>query len=345
MNKKLIAVAVASTLAAPVVYADGHTGITPYGRINNAIDFNDTDDENNVDISGVASRFGFKGAGDIGNGMTAIGRYEFSTTTDKEGNGVEDTRLAYVGLSGGFGTITMGNQWSAYFNSVGTHMSPTYSIGYYLYSSIGQGPFRTSNTIKYANSFGPVNMEIDLRLNDAGEDNDVAEKLNGNGAGLGLSWNATDSLTLALAVDQEENNPVVDEATGAEIDTDDTDRWSIAGKYSFGSFDILGGYQQIKAGDEDTGDERDIDVTQIYFNWRASDKTNLLLGYGQAEISAGLVSAVSFDPKQLFAGVYHNMGGGLRLYAEYAGVDYDDESTGDPTPDVKRLLLGMRIDF
>jgi predicted porin len=342
MNKKLIAVAVASTLAAPAVYAEGHTGITPYGRINNAIDYTDQDDDSTWDISGVASRFGFKGVGDIGNGLTAIGRYEFSTSSDREQPGIGDIRLAYVGLSGGFGTVTMGNQWSAYYNSIGTHLSPTYSVGYYLYSSIGQGPFRASNTIKYANSFGPVNMEIDVRLNDSGEDNDVAEKLNGNGLGLGLSWNVTDAFNLAFAVDQEENNPREDGS-----DTPDTDRYGIAGKFTFGVFDIIAGYQKVEDGDARRNDQRDIDHTQLYFNWRASDKTNLLLGYGQAEVSAGLVAPVSTDPKQWFLGAYHNLGGGLRLYAEYASVDYDSDNNNEDfqVGDLDRLLLGMRIDF
>ena len=106
-------------------------------------------------ISGVSSRFGVKYSQEMGNGLTAHGKYEFSTTTDKEGAGINDTRVATVGLSGAFGRIDVGNQWSAYFDTFGTLVSPTYTLGYYLYSSVGGGPFRASNTIKYSNSFGP----------------------------------------------------------------------------------------------------------------------------------------------------------------------------------------------
>ncbi len=335
MNKKLIAVAVASALAAPAVHAD----ITPYGRINNAIDINDVSDDfdnensNNVDLSGVASRFGFKGSGDIGNGMTAIGRYEFSTTTDKEGNGVEDTRLAYVGLSGGFGTVTMGNQWSAYYNSVGTYLSPTYSLGYFLYSSVSRAPFRASNTVKYANSFGAVNMEIDLRLNDSNEGNDVAEKLNGNGAGIGLSWMPMDAFTLAFAYDQDEDEPDAD--TG--ITPEDEKRMGITGKYDFGPVAAMLGYQEYEQGTDKFKN------VQTYFSGPIGEKTSWLAGYGETDVEDPGTANDGRKPSQYTLGLYHNMGGGLRLWAEYASIDYDnfDERTGK----TKQALLGMRIDF
>ncbi len=76
MNKKLIAVAVASTVVAPVAYAD----ISMYGRISNGIVFDDQNDTQNMNTLG--SRFGIKGSADIGNGLSALAHYEFSTTTD-----------------------------------------------------------------------------------------------------------------------------------------------------------------------------------------------------------------------------------------------------------------------
>jgi len=80
MSKKLIAVAVASVVAAPAAYAD----ITAYGRIQNAIVFTDDGTNEKQNVNTVGSRFGFKGSGDIGNGMKAFARYEFSTITDND---------------------------------------------------------------------------------------------------------------------------------------------------------------------------------------------------------------------------------------------------------------------
>ena len=211
MNKKLIAAAVSAAVMAPVA---AHAESSFYARVNNAIDINDLSGDGTTDVSGISSRFGFKGNADIGNGLTAHGRYEFSTTTDKEGGGVEDTRLASVGLSGGFGRVDVGNQWSAYYDTFGTLVSPTYSLGYYLYSSVGGGPFRTSNTIKYSNSFGSLYAELDIRLDDGGSEHDDAEKIHGDGIGLGLSFSVTDNLTIAVAFDSEDGTAGSDAVKG-----------------------------------------------------------------------------------------------------------------------------------
>ena len=205
MNRKLIAAAVSAAVIAPVA-AQAESSF--YASIRNVIDINDTsaavDAESTTDISKMNSRFGFKGSSDLGNGMTAHGRYEFAVTTDKEEEGVEDTRIATVGLSGGFGRVDVGNQWSSYFNTFGTLVSPTFSLGYYLYSSVGGGAFRASNTIKYSNTFGPLYAELDVRLNGSDEDGDAAENLRGDGMGLGLTYAVTDNITIAAAFDSEE---------------------------------------------------------------------------------------------------------------------------------------------
>ena len=312
MNKKLIAVAVASTLAAPVVAnADGHEGVTVYGRINNAIDINDSD----IDLSTVSSRFGIRGNADIGNGLSAFGRYEFSTNTDRELNNVNDLRLGFVGISGGFGSVSVGNQWSAYFNTFGTIVSPTYSLGYFLYSSVAGGPFRASNTIKYANSFGPVSLEIDVRLNDSNEGGDVAEKINGNGGAIGISVSPTDNFTFALAYDTEEDD-------GAP----DADRFGIGATLGLGPIQLNLGHQNFEQGNTD------VDHTQFYISGSAGS-TSFLLGFGTADTG-------TTEPSSVVAGVYHNLGGGLRLYAEHTTVDNDNN-----TDDTVITYLGMRIDF
>ena len=138
----------------------------------------------------------------MGNGLTASGKYEFSTSTDNEG-GINDGRVAKVGISGAFGSVAVGNQWSAYFDTFGTLVSPTYTLGYYLYSSVGGAPFRASNTIKYSNTYGPLYLELDVRFNGSNEDSAAGEKIRGDGIGLGLSFAVNDNLTIAAAFDNE----------------------------------------------------------------------------------------------------------------------------------------------
>ena len=215
MNKKLIAVAVSSALAAPVI-AQAEGEVKVYGRINQAVQLVDNSDgDSNVDVTSIVSRFGIRYDNDLGNGLSVHGRYEFGITTDRELSGGEDpdggndrqlgdVRIATAGISGAFGRFDVGNQWSAYFNTFGTFVDPTYTLGFYLYSSVSAGPYRGSNTLKYSNTFGPVTFQLDGRLNGSDEKSDVAEKLSGDGIGAGIKFNVGDYVTIGLAADYED---------------------------------------------------------------------------------------------------------------------------------------------
>ena len=182
MKKSLVAAAVSAAVMLPV---GAQAEMTVYGRINNALVLEDTGDagsDSTTDISGVASRFGVKASSDLGNGLTAHGRYEFGTTTDNGSGGITSTRIATAGISGGFGRVDVGNQWSAFYNTVGVDIDPTYSIG-----PVGGTPYRSPNTVKYSNSVGPLTLEADLRLDDT---NLETGNLSGNGGGIGVQWHS-----------------------------------------------------------------------------------------------------------------------------------------------------------
>ncbi len=105
------------------------------------------------------SRWGVKGSNEVSEGLTAVYRYEegldLATTTLSDNN-----RLSYVGLSGGFGTVTMGRIWSASYNHLGAltdtgiHNAPNTSTS-----------SRTSNALSYSASTGPVSFQIDANMN------------------------------------------------------------------------------------------------------------------------------------------------------------------------------------
>ena len=311
--------------------------------------------------------------------MTALGRYEFATTTDKEGPGVNDTRIATVGIQGPFGTLNLGNQWSAFFNTVGTHISPTYSLGYYLYSSVAGMPFRASNTAKYSNNFGPLYVELDARFNGSNEDAAAAEKIRGDGFGIGISMPFANNMAFALAFDAEDGD--------SDVSTDDTDRFGAAIKYT-GPVTVALGYSNMAKDNCDVAFD-DVDITGIYLNAAGNfnpqlrwflgystadtavgvgevvansenrcgsdgvttgpldddgDPTDLTAGTGGAPAGAHLAAAESDDvvddTTQVVMGLYYTLGGGLRMYYEGTMLD------GGPSRwDGMRHLLGMRVDF
>ena len=415
MNRKLIAAAVSAAVIAPVA-AQAESSF--YARVNTAIDMSDLKDpadpksgESTTHLSNVASRFGFKGSSDLGNGLTAHGHYEFAVTSDKEQDNVDDARIATVGLSGGFGRVDVGNQWSAYFNTFGTLISPTYTLGYYMYSSIGQAPYRASNTIQYSNSFGPLSAVLDIRLNDDNTDEDVGvenenkdsaeNQLRGDGIGLGLTYAVTDNITIAAAFDSEErpdndisipvvlatgviSNTVPVYAAANDVDAtsqaNDADRIGLAVKADLGPVWVSAGWQNFETADveievpisgTDTSGTNivanttasgkiagaDVDTMFLWVGGNISEKTNWNVGYAKAndgrddKDTAGSAAGIELtnadlditdtdDSEQLTWGIYHNMGGGLRLYYEATSLESENNKL-----DGDRHLLGMRFDF
>ena len=322
MSKKIIAVAVASIVAAPAAYGD----ISAYGRINNKLVFSENeagDDVQNMTTSG--SRFGFKGSGDLGNGMSAFARYEFATTTDhaQKGDSGMSNRLSFVGLSGPFGSVKLGQMWSAYFSNYGTHASLNFHVG------PGQiGPGRVGNTIQYSNQFGPVSLTLDARVddeNDGGRDARSWSRFNGNGFGGGVTITPSDNFKLAAAFDSSEGSSGMDDKGAYKHE--DTDTVGIAAVASFGGVTLTVGHEQ-----QEKGDVEETNKTMLWVGSNLTDQFNLKVGFGQAETEKMGMDDVETDETAVL-GIY-NLGGGLKLWGQFYEADNDDQ-----------MALGVRLDF
>ena len=328
MKKTIIATAVSAALMAPVA---AQAEATVYGRVHQGIKLvNPEVGDSTTDFVNVGSRFGIKASSDVGNGMTASAHYEFTTDSDVSGDGVADTRIATVGVSGGFGSVHLGNQWSAWYNKVGVHVDPTFAVG----GAHHIGPFRTSNTIKYSNSFGPISLELDVHLDEAdneGKPGDIdpatgIPKLvgdgkpdeGGDGHAVAVSIAVNDNITLAAGVD---NTTDGDSLTGGAIQVSMGNYWaSIA--------------QQSKDPDADSAPEPS--TTQLWVGGSFGN-TSAMLGTGQHDDDTGMMGG---EPSDVTLGVYHNLGGGLKLL--YEGHKSDSDGMGE---DDTTHLFGIRLDF
>ena len=120
-----------------------------YGSLRGGIEFSG----GNTDFYDGASRWGIKGSAEASEGLTAVYRFEHKFSTSDAGQ--DGGRLAYVGLSGGFGTLTMGQIWSASYNHAGVirdfpnwYTSPDTSA-------------RVGNALSYSVSNDAFSMQID----------------------------------------------------------------------------------------------------------------------------------------------------------------------------------------
>ena len=127
-----------------------------------------------------SQRSGYENAGtDATDAIDAIAGTDAIAATDAtdevKDDGGDGGRLSYVSLSGGFGTVTLGQIWSASAIHYGFKVDPSYVNGVF-----GGASYRTPNTVSYSSAAGDVSFQIDKSL---GDDIDALEM--GASASLG----------------------------------------------------------------------------------------------------------------------------------------------------------------
>lgn len=114
---------IALTAAVAVTAAQADENYTLYGKARMSVDSTDPDGGSSTtgrrtNVSSNASRLGFKGTEDLGNGLKALFQMETVVNMD-DGAGSSSSlfgagRNTYVGLAGDFGTLVMGNTDNPY---------------------------------------------------------------------------------------------------------------------------------------------------------------------------------------------------------------------------------------
>ena len=105
------AFAVAACGAVPMTVA-AQSSVTIYGRMDTSIDFVKAGPASSKQMTSNASRLGFRGVEDLGDGLKAQFGLEMSVSSDT-GVATAALRNSYVGLAGGFGAVAVGRLDSA----------------------------------------------------------------------------------------------------------------------------------------------------------------------------------------------------------------------------------------
>lgn len=115
MNKKLVAVAVAALLAAPMAQAQT-ANVTLYGRVNMDLEYiNASNNAPSVTrLTANSSRFGLRGTESLGGGLNAIFQIENGSIDWTAGGGNLAGRDSFIGFQGGWGTVRFGNFLAPY---------------------------------------------------------------------------------------------------------------------------------------------------------------------------------------------------------------------------------------
>ena len=167
MKKKMLAAAIASALAVPSAFAaidDAGMKYTSaseglYGSLRFALSSGEDDD---ASVGHESSRIGMQGDVDVGHGNTAFYRAEWRVTYDAPNSQPFQTRLAYIGMKGAYGSVRFGQIWSADYDYVFSLADVTNNV-----TGNFAPNFRVKNALRYDSpDIQGFNFSIQLHADD-----------------------------------------------------------------------------------------------------------------------------------------------------------------------------------
>lgn len=365
MKKSALALAVAAALVG--FGSAAHADTTLYGSARVSVDYVDDDlnrirnlpdvedwvrnlfDNNGVwDVTNNSSRLGVRGEEELGGGLSAIYQYEFGVDMTEGGN-FNSNRPKWVGLKGGFGSVTIGTQWTPYYNviGIGDVFNSSRVWGDYSYLGNAYGTRQDNSLVYTSPNFSGFSVQAMLSMNGSCDPGtrltclqDSNNKLPANLSEDVDMWNIAASYKngpfFAGATYMKFEGPTISTFIypGARPPTWDSEQWGAAFGYNSGPFAVTLSYEN--------GD----------LNTLFPDKSQNYYLTGQYTFGPNIIRAayghVDPDSKQLgvdeidnyILGYQYNFSKRTRVWVEYVGRT-SDSIYGDGTA----FSIGTRHDF
>ncbi len=360
MNKKLIAMAVAAGLAAPMA---AQAGVTPYGalQIEIAQYKNDGYGENNTKNSrtGTAAnetaikvadnkrgRLGFKIKEDLGGGLNAIAKFEWQVDT-AYGNINDGARESWVGMKGGFGEIKAGRIKSSYKYTGGVKYDPfvtTYlearKSGGMLGGAWGQNSF-WNTSLSYKNKWGGFSLWANLGMDQGDGTTDYmadttkegAKDAPGQTGDYSIAGKFGGKIWEVFLVT--EMNAVASNAASAAGTKQSWSANKIGGKVKFaGAHTISGQYEMIK--DKTKSTDQNTKIAFIGYQFKMGK--NIIAAQGGLTNPDGSDN----DTTYMAVGFIHKFSKKTRVFAGYRSSKTKTTSTDNKAT---AISVGMRVAF
>lgn len=315
MNKSILAIAVAATMAAPAAVM---AVPTVYGNVHLSIE--DLDSNENLDMTSNTSSIGMKGSEDLGDGLKAIYKVEFQLdATDNSGGNALTQRDIFVGVKGGMGTVKLGILSSNYKQMGGKvdslYRTPVEGRGGVIQTQselhdrdINKG--RMTNALQYSSpKMGGVQLVANTTFSNSDDET----------IGLGVRYETKGILAYADYIDAQ---PLTG---GAGTET----AFKLGGKFSTKAFHVAGQYE---AAEDVTG--FDFIHFNAGFNINANNSIQLTAGTA-THITNGDADTTSFALAYV-----HSLSKMTMLYAAYG-----DKSSDTAASEESAFALGIRKKF
>lgn len=319
MQKKLIALAVAGLVSVP---AFAQSNVTIYGVVDMGYKYQGDNVADGVKSrsaidSGISagSRIGFKGTEDLGNGLKAGFVLEQGILADTGDSAVGGTfrRQSFVSLSGGFGTVALGRQYTPAHGILAGNVDP-FGLGKGTVGAISNfyiSEARLDNLAAYVSpNWGGFSFIAGYTFSAAG--NEQSPKIDDAETDI-RAWAISPTYKngpLFVGLNYHKLDPVNDAADSTKV-------WDLAGTYDFGVVKVGAVYGQRKSDD--------IKVKQ----WALTGAVpvgaagKVQLGYGQRKVDG--IFSDNAKVSQWALGYEHALSKRTAVYATYAQQNQNDE--------------------
>jgi predicted porin len=310
---------IAISLAAATLSATATADVEIYGKGFVTIENYDNGSTTITETNNNASRIGFKGSEDLGNGLKAVFKIEREVDLTGETSELK-ARNTYVGIKGNFGQAV-----------VGIHDTPTKDMSKKLdlfndmagdYKNVVEGETRAKNVLLYtAPKFNNITINIMAINAETAEDSSMTDSLS-----MSATWQ-NEGLTVGVSQDLN--------VVSGSVKKDYLDITRVMAAYTVGSLTVGGFVQQASEGDSYVGQyDRD--------SYHVSAAYKLEGGYTlKAQYSSGSDNLIDEESTMTSLGVDYKLSKNTKLMGFYTGF----EKTVDGTVNKEFDSLGVGIEY
>jgi predicted porin len=352
MKKKLLAIVVGAAAAMPVM---AMAEVTVYGRAHVSVDqLDDGADYSETNLSSNSSRLGFKGDHEINSNLKAFFQIEQEVLFGTDNDSNLNTRDTFVGLGGNFGAVQIGRFDSPFkvargpANLFGDQVGDMRNLTRVSNSRFDE---RYDNTIQYTTpifSGFTGNLGYSVHAGSDASDEHESDSVSVSLTYLGGPFEAA----IAFEKADEETR------TSASVPVGARDGVRIAASYKvIDPLKLVGFYQSVTHDSDNLTQAQNDALTADVYGLGAE----LKVASNTALKGLWLTRDVDVDNRDsdmLVVGVEHKLDKAVRVYANYAIVDNDDNialtpwaqgrsaaPSGAAGEEASGLSVGLRYDF
>ena len=336
MQKKLVALAVAGVMAAPMV---AQADVEVYGKAQVSVESTDSGatDGSVTGLSTNQSRIGFKGAEELDGGLTFIWQWEnyvnFDTggwggmgvsngdSTDPEDNSLTvKGRNTFVGFSGDFGTALAGRHDTPY-KTVVSKLDPFYDLAADFNSIMGKSQNGFKHADRLSNVLAYVSPEMGgFQILGAYMLDETRDNVSDDAYSLAAVYKSGPlKVSAAYQVANEMGN------VDASGNLGDDSAMELGVGYAIGNTNLSFVYETTDSDTNASG--KDTDRSSMFFAVKHKiDKTTLALSYIVVDEYG---DSTDTGATQVSAGVYQKLSKNTKVYALYTAIDNDANAKFD----------------